>query len=134
MYKFSEYLADKGFSKEQAILSQLPRMDMVQQAKLDIQLHNDAIANQTFGLQGQQLVSDKGWKQRFIDIVQGKEHRPEIIQQTIDNIENDMESHRDRISNKKTGSSAWHEAWIAVYEQWLIKLQQLLGEFNGTKG
>lgn len=131
MYKFSEFLVNKGFSKEQAILSQLLHMDMIQQAKLDISLHNNAIANQTFGLQGQQLNIDKGWKYKFIDIIQGKETSPETIQQTIDNIENDMETHQGRISNKKTGSSAWHEAWIAVYKQWLTKLQQLLGEFNG---
>lgn len=131
MYKFSEFLVNKGFSKEQAVLSQLPHMDMIQQAKLDISLHNDAIANHTFGLQGQQLNVDKGWKYKFIDIIQGKETSPEIIQQTIDNIENDMKTHQGRISNKKTGSSAWHAAWIAVYKQWLTKLQQLLGEFNG---
>lgn len=126
MYKFSEYLANKGFSQEQAILSQLPGLDMVQQARLDMKLHNHAIANQTFGSQGQELAADKNWKQKFIDIIQGSERNPEIIQQTIDNIESDVESHRGRGSNRTTGSSAWHEAWIAVYMQWLQKLHQIL--------
>lgn len=131
MYKFSEYLADKGFSQEQGILAQLPGLDMVQQAQLDMKLHDKAVVNQTFGSQGQQLVVDKGWKQKFIDIIQGREKNPESIQQTIDSIESDLESHRGRLSNRKTGSSAWHEAWIAVYTQWLQKLHQTLGVFNG---
>jgi hypothetical protein len=125
MYRFSEFLADKGYSQEQSVLLQLPKLDMVQQAQLDMKLHNDAIVNRTFGSQSQQLATDKGWKQRFIDIIQGKETNPEIIRQTIDNIEVDLESHRNRLSDRRTGSSAWHQAWIAVYEQWLQKLHQL---------
>lgn len=131
MYKFSEYLADRGFSQEQPILVQLPGLNMVQQAQLDMKLHNNAIANQTFGTQSSQLSTDKGWKQSFIDIIQGRQTNPEIIRQTIDSIERDMDSHRNRLSDEKTGSNAWHRAWISVYEKWLQKLHTL-GEFNGT--
>ena len=120
MYKFSEYLADQ----EQAILSQLPGLDMVQQAQLDMKLHNNAIANRTFGVDGsQKLASNKVWKQKFIEIIQGTETNPEIIRQTIDNIEDSLESHR----NQDIGIPAWNDTWITVYEQWLRKLHQLLG-------
>lgn len=125
MYTFREYLADK----EQAILSQLPHMDMVQQAKKDMELHT--MTQGDFGYQGKQLVDDKVWKQHFIDIVQGKQRNPEVVSQTINKIEQDLASH-ERPADKKTGSDAWNQGWIAVYKQWLVKLHQILGELNGT--
>ncbi len=128
MLLFKQWLLET----EQPVLAQLPHLDMVQQAQLDMKLHNDAIANRTFGPQGQQLADDKGWKQKFIDIIQGRETNPAVIQRTIESIENDLESHQGRLSDSKTGSAAWHQAWITVYTQWLQKLHQILGEFNGT--
>ena len=132
MYKFSEYITNKGYAKEQVVLSQLPHLDMVQQAQLDMSLHNDAIANKTFGSQSNKLANDKVWKQEFINIIQGNENNPSIIQQTIDNIKNDLASHQNRFSDNKTGSDAWHLAWINVYKKWIKVLQQKLGAFNGT--
>lgn len=114
------------------VLSRLPTLDMVQQARLDMQLHDDALARNTFGRQGQFLKSDQSWKKKFIDIVRGEERSPEVIRQTINNIGRDLDTHRGRAESEKTGSADWHKAWIAVYGGWLEKLHQILKEIDGT--
>jgi hypothetical protein len=134
MHRFRDYLAKReGYSQEEDILARLPQMNMIQQAQLDQSLHQDAVAKGSFGQQSGMLSQDTAWKQQFIDIVQGKERRPEIIRQTIDIIRRDMRSHMNRNPNAKTGSNAWHRAWATVYQQWLEHLETLLGAFDGTQ-
>jgi hypothetical protein len=134
MHRFRDYLAKReGYSQEDDILARLPSMDVVQQAMLDKSLHQDAVEKGSFGQQSGTLAQDTAWKQQFIDIVQGKERRPEIIRQTIDIIRRDMRSHLNRTPNVKTGSNAWHRAWAAVYQQWLDKLATIQGAIDGTQ-
>lgn len=129
MYRFAEYLS-KHYPQEAFVLKQLPRMDPIQQAQLDIELHRQAINTGQLGHQNV-LQTDQTWKQRFIDIMQGKESRSIIIQQTIDIIRNDLASHQGRQNNPLTGSELWHDAWIQVYRNWLNLLKEKL---YGTKG
>ncbi len=127
--RFREYLE----SQEDQIISQLPYMNMVQQANLDQELHQDAINKGSFGQHSNALSKDINWKQVFTDIIQGKEQRPEVIRQTMDAINRDMQSHKNRIESVKMGSQSWHKAWVQVYEQWLEKLKNILGAIDGTK-
>jgi hypothetical protein len=134
MHRFSDYIAAReGYSHEEPILSQLPSMDIVQQALLDKKLHQDAVGKGSFGSQSSTLSHDTDWKQKFIDIVQGRERRPEIIRQTIDIIRRDMQSHLGRVPNAKTGSDAWHRSWSVVYQKWLNKLNQILGAIDASE-
>ncbi len=126
MYCFREYV------NELDIISQLPQLSPIQQVQLDISLHNDAVNKGTFGRQSSLLSNDSLWKHKLAEIFQGKEKNPEVIKQTIDIVEKDLNSHLGRPSSSKTGSLAWHQAWINVYQGWLRQLQAILGALNGT--
>ncbi|NIQ15821.1 MAG: hypothetical protein GTO02_15925, partial [Candidatus Dadabacteria bacterium] len=51
----------------------------------------------------------------------------------IDVVERSKQSHEQRAANQLTGSHAWNDTWIKVYNQWLKKLNKLLGELNGSE-
>jgi hypothetical protein len=131
---FWEYIQTASFPNERPLIAKLSKMTPVQQVQLDISLHNDAIKKNAFGHQSNQLLFDTQWKKRLIQIFQGAEKNPEIINQTIDIIGKDIDSHRNRSPNEKTGSSDWHNAWIAVYGNWIKQLQSILGALHGSQG
>lgn len=132
MLRFSDYLAEKqGYPNEELILSQLANMSLIQQALLDKKLHTNAI--QSGGFDSEQLSQDQHWKDRFIEILRGKVYDPETIVQTINIIKRDMKSHKNRNPSMKTGSAAWHSAWLQVYQNWLSHLENILGALNGSK-
>jgi hypothetical protein len=125
MYHFYEFLINKD---EIDLINRLPYLDPVQQAKIDIFLHKDAIQKGTFDKYNYLLGNDIGWKYKVIDIFQGKETDPKIIKQTIDIIRKDINSHMNRGDSRIIGSNNWHKVWIGVYEKWL----DILGEKDGT--
>jgi hypothetical protein len=122
---FRQWLLQVEYSNEDSILSMLPNLDVTQQVLLDKRLHRDAIARGTFGLQGSMLARDSQWKDKVIDIVTGKEKSPKIIEQVISLIKKDIASHQNRLPDVKTGSLAWHETWIRVYQEWLKKIEEI---------
>lgn len=128
---FSDFLRRKGYSNEENILSLLPQLDPVNQVKLDIQLNMNGI--DTFPNSGHMLVNNSQQKQGLIPIFQGKVRNPQVIKSYIGVVEQSKRSHMQRAANQMTGSHAWNNTWIKVYNQWLKRLNNLLGELNGQK-
>ncbi len=128
---FSDYLRKKGYQNEKNILTLLPELDPVDQVKLDIQLNMSGV--DTFPGSSHLLVTNSKEKAGLIPIFQGKVKNPEVIKSFIDVVERSKQSHEQRAANQLTGSHAWNDTWIKVYNQWLKKLNKLLGELNGSE-
>lgn len=128
---FSDYLRRKGYSNEENILNLLPKLNPVDQVNLDIQLNMNGIDN--FPGDGHLLVSNAKDKEGLIPIFQGKIKNPQVIKSYIDVVERSKRTHIQRAANQLTGSHAWNDTWIKVYNQWLKRLHKLLGELNGEK-
>lgn len=126
---FSNYLNKHGYSNETGILGILPKLDPVQQVKLDINLNMNGI--NTFPDSNKLLVDNSKEKAKLIPFFQGKIRDPQTIQSLIGVVEYSKKSHEQRASNQLTGSSVWNNTWIQVYNQWLKKLHHTLGEING---
>lgn len=124
MHSFREY------AQEQDLLTQLPHMDPVQQAQTDIALHQDAINKGSFAGHNTELDNDTSWKSKFIDILQNKEQNPQVIQQVIAKIKQDIQTHLGRISDEKTGSQNWHQTWVNIYQNWIKTLEK--GDYAKT--
>lgn len=128
---FSDFLRRKGYSNEENILNLLPKLDPIDQVRLDIQLNMNGI--DTFPNSSHMLVSNSQQKQGLIPIFQGKVRNPAVIKSYIGVVEQSKRSHMQRAANQMTGSHAWNNTWIKVYNQWLKRLNNLLGELNGEK-
>lgn len=128
---FSSYLKNKGYDGEKNILTLLPQLDPVDQVKLDIQLNMNGI--DTFPNSGHLLVNNSQQKAGLIPIFQGKVRNPQVIKSYIGVVEDSKRSHMQRAANQMTGSHAWNDTWIRVYNQWIKRLHKLLGELNGEK-
>ena len=128
---FSDFLRRKGYSNEENILNLLPRLDPIDQVRLDIQLNMNGI--DVFPNSSHMLVNNSQQKQGLIPIFQGKVRNPAVIKSYIDVVEQSKRSHVQRAANQMTGSHAWNSTWIKVYNQWLKRLHNLLGELNGEK-
>lgn len=128
---FSDFLRRKGYSNEENILNLLPRLNPIDQVRLDIQLNMNGI--DTFPNSSHMLVNNSQQKQGLIPIFQGKVRNPAVIKSYIDVVEQSKRSHMQRAANQMTGSHAWNNTWIKVYNQWLKRLHNLLGELNGEK-
>ena len=128
---FSDFLRKKGYDNEKNILTLLPQLDPVDQVKLDIQLNMNGIDN--FPGSGHLLVNNSEQKKGLIPIFQGKVRNPQVIKSYIGVVNQSKESHKRRAANQLTGSHAWNDMWIKVYDQWLHRLHKLLGELNGPQ-
>lgn len=128
---FSDFLRRKGYSNEENILNLLPKLNPIDQVRLDIQLNMNGI--DTFPNSSHMLVNNSQQKQGLIPIFQGKVRNPAVIKSYIDVVEQSKRSHMQRAANQITGSHAWNNTWIKVYNQWLKRLNNLLGELNGEK-
>jgi hypothetical protein len=128
---FSDYLRRQGYDNEKSLLTLIPQLKPVDQVKLDIQLNMNGIDN--FPNSGHLLVNNSKEKEGLIPIFKGKVRNPDVIKSFIPVVERSKQSHQERASNQLTGSHAWNDMWIKVYDQWLNRLYKLLGEFNGTK-
>jgi hypothetical protein len=128
---FSDFLRKKGYSNETNILTLLPQLDPVNQVKLDIQLNMNGI--DTFPSSSHMLVNNSQQKQGLIPIFQGKVRNPAVIKSYINVVEQSKRSHMQRAANQMTGSHDWNNTWLKVYNQWLKRLHNLLGELNGEK-
>ena len=121
---FSDYLRKKGYDNEKSILTLLPQLDPVDQVRLDIQLNMNGI--DSFPGSGHLLINNSQQKQGLIPIFQGKVKNPKVIKSYIDVVEKSKRSHMQRAANPLTGSHAWNDVWIRVYDQWLNRLNKLL--------
>lgn len=128
---FSNYLRNKGYDGEKNILTLLPQLDPIQQVKLDILLNMNGI--DTFPDDSNLLVTNSSQKKKLIPIFKGKVKNPAKIKAAINVVLQSKKSHEQRAANQLTGSHVWNDVWIQVYDQWLEKLHNLLGELDGTK-
>lgn len=128
---FSDYLRRQGYDNEKSLLTLIPQLKPVDQVKLDIRLNMNGI--NTFPNSSNLLVNNSKDKEGLIPIFQGKVKNPNIIKSFIPVVELSKKSHQERASNQLTGSHAWNDMWIKVYDQWLNRLYKLIGEFNGTQ-
>jgi len=128
---FSGYLRKKGYDNENNILTLLPQLDPVDQVRLDIQLNMNGI--DSFPGSGHLLVNNSKQKAGLIPIFQGKVQNPQVIKSYIGVVEDSKRSHMQRAANQLTGSHDWNDTWIRVYDQWIKRLNKLLGELNGAK-
>lgn len=128
---FSDYLKQKGYDGEKDIISLLPQLDTTQQVRLDILLNMNGI--DTFPDNSNLLVTNSNQKRKLIPIFKGKVKNPAKIEAAINIVLQSKKSHEQRVANQLTGSHAWNDVWIQVYDQWLEKLHNLLGELDGTK-
>lgn len=128
---FSNYLRKQGYNGEKNILTLIPQLNPVQQVKLDIELNMNGIEN--FPGSGHLLVNNSEEKKGLIPIFQGKVKNPRVIKSLIPVIERSKRSHEERAANQLTGSHAWNDMWIKVYDQWLHRIYKLLGELNGSQ-
>lgn len=117
----------EAYPHERPVLSSLPTQGMDGQADTDIRLHQNAAGR--FGPTGDQFLShDSAYKQKFKDILAGREQRDSVIADTIRQLEFDQGLHRmylARGSDPQTGSEDWHRRWVAVYDDWLSVLRKI---------
>lgn len=126
MLGFKEFIHDQQqFPNEKEILDTLPKLDPVEQIRVDIGLHRKAIDSGNFQAFSDVLSTDSKWKDKLIDVFTGRETDPGLIAQMKQLIMRDIESHKHRQPNMFTGSNEWHQMWINVYNQWLQKLGEL---------
>jgi len=128
---FSDYLRQRGYSNENDILKLLPQLDPVDQVRLDMQLNMNGV--DTFPSSSHLLVTNSKDKAGLIPIFRGKVKNPQTIKYFIGVVNDSKKSHQQRAANQLTGSHAWNDTWIRVYDQWLKRLYKLLGEIHGSK-
>ncbi len=117
---------DKAYSNEKATIKKVQNVDIVEQAKIDQELHDAVQDTDRFSKKDKQILEeDKKIKQDFIAIVQGKIILTEKINEVSIELEKDKAIHGHYLKQKEdinTGSHTWHNHWISVYTGWLNKL------------
>ncbi len=124
---FSDYLKQNGFSNEKSILTLLPELSPVRQVKIDINLNMngiDAFPN------GHLLYSNAKDKEMLIPIFKGEVKDPDTIKKAIRLVCKSKKTHQGRVANQATGSDAWNNVWLGIYDQWIRRLKHILGEIN----
>jgi hypothetical protein len=126
---FSESEINKASSNEVSILKEVQNSDVIKQAKIDQDLHDAVQDTDRFSEKDKQfLEEDKKLKQRFIDLIEGKNVSEEEINDVIKGLTKDKAIHGQYLKmpeNENTGSYTWHNHWISVYNGWLEKLNEL---------
>jgi hypothetical protein len=122
---FSSYVNEKD------LLHLIPQLRPEQQVMLDIKLNMSGIDN--FPDSSHLLVDNSEKKKGLIPIFQGKVRNPSIIKSFIPVVQQSKLTHQKRAANQLTGSHAWNDMWIKVYDHWLEIIHNLLGELDGTK-
>jgi hypothetical protein len=111
----------------ESLIQKLPTMSPVQQARVDIKLHEAALAEgDRFNTSGEIfLAKDMELKKLVIKaFTQGA--TPEEIKRIVSGLRNDIRIHNEYLNqmpNPNTGSHEWHRAWIAVYLGWIQQLE-----------
>jgi hypothetical protein len=123
--KFKQWFVEH----EEDLLTRLVRMTPVEQARVDIGLHRDAVAGGRFGGQEGLLANDAHFKRRFIDLLEHRSQDPVREAGELTNlILRDQEVHRQYLKvpeAENTGSHRWHETWIQIYDGWLKELKKI---------
>lgn len=127
---FSSFLRNKGYSNEEDTITLLPKLDAADQVRLDIMLNMNGIS--AFPGGKHLLVNNSKEKEKLIQIFLGNVRDADSIKDAIEVILQSKASHENRVGNQATGSSAWNQVWMRVYDQWLVKLNKILGELNET--
>jgi hypothetical protein len=126
---FSESEINKANSNEISTLKEVQNSDVIKQAKIDQDLHDAVQGTDRFSEKDKQfLEEDKKLKQRFIDLIEGKNVSDEEISDVIKGLTKDKAIHAQYLKlpeNENTGSHTWHNHWISVYDGWLEKLNKL---------
>jgi len=126
---FSESEINKASSNEVSTLKEVQNSDVIKQAKIDQDLHDAVQDTDRFSEKDKQfLEEDKKLKQRFIDLIEGKNVSEEEINDVIKGLTKDKAIHGQYLKmpeNENTGSYTWHNHWISVYNGWLEKLNEL---------
>lgn len=125
--------------REYSTFKNIYKSDFIDQAKIDMDLHDQAMSNPNWtDSQKQFLMDDKKLKQRFIDIIEAGGGERSDIQRVIDGLKDDQKIHRDYMSRivlgepgekraieRNAGSWAWHDNWVNVYDGWIDELQRM---------
>lgn len=123
---FSTVLANRGVGQE-SLIDILPKLDKVQQVKLDRSLNlaaadpNDKRYPHYKGL----FINDANWKQKLIGVFLGKEKDRRLLEELIKVVHLGIRSHEIQ-GKDQGGGSRWNQAWIKVYQGWLKDLENRL--------
>ena len=119
----------KANPNEIDILQQVQNSDVIKQAKIDQDLHDAVQDTDRFSEEDKLfLENDKKLKQRFIDLIEGKNVSEKEINEVVSELEKDKEIHQTYLGmpeNENTGSYIWHKHWMSVYDGWISKLNDI---------
>ncbi len=104
-------------------------MSPIEQARVDMQLHADAIKDQDRfdNVDDNFLAQDMELKRRFIGVLKRGKTRPSEARELAAGLGRDVSIHQDylkRPEDPNTGTHEWHRTWIGVYGKWLKMLGQ----------
>ena len=120
---------EKANPNEIATLQEVQNSDIIKQAKMDQDLHDAVQNSDRFSEEDKVfLEDDKKLKQRFIDLVEGKNVSEKEINEVTDGLLRDKSIHEQYLSmpeNENTGSHIWHKHWLSVYDGWVNKLNDI---------
>jgi len=120
---------NKANPNEILTLNRVQNADIIEQAKIDQELHDAVQGTDRFSKEDLQfLEEDKKLKQRFIDLVEGKNVSDKEIDEVIAGLSEDKNIHEYYLSipaDANTGSHTWHEHWMSVYDGWISKLNEI---------
>lgn len=134
-----QYRLNQLDGREYSTFKNIYKSDFIDQAKIDMDLHDQAMSNTHWtDSQKQFLMDDKKLKQEFIDIIEAGGGERSDIQRVIDGLKDDQKIHRDYMSRivlsepaekkaigKNAGSWHWHDNWVNVYDGWIDELQRM---------
>jgi hypothetical protein len=93
---------------------------------MDIALHDLAINADSFGEQGSAYLRENSeLKLKVLELLQAPAVDPAQVTQAITGLRFCEDIHRQYLAmdpSLKTGSHAWHKAWMSAYEEWIQAL------------
>lgn len=126
---FPESEINKANSNEIPTLNRVQNADIIEQAKIDQELHDAAQGTDRFSKEDLQFLEEnKKLKQRFIDLVEGKNVSDKEIDEVIAGLTEDKNIYEYYLSipaDANTGSHTWHNHWVSVYDGWISKLNEI---------
>ncbi len=124
------------FPNEVADVQEVQKRDVVGQAELDKELHDNVQGTNRFSDEAKAFLDeDKKLKTAFQEIMKGslttqnnKQISSAYIQKIISGLESDKYTHKYYLGqpqDQNTGSYGWQNHWISVYDGWIAKLKQV---------
>ncbi len=112
---------------ERRVLDFLARAPIDAQVRMDIALHDLAINADSFGEQGSAYLRENSeLKLKVLELLKAPVVDSAQVTAAIEGLRACQDVHQQYLAmdpTLKTGSHAWHKAWMSAYEEWIQVLE-----------